>query len=127
MATAVKAGGNKKLAQAIARWRADPSLFVSSLMGATPDENQAAIMSVSGERLSRMAGQAWDTADTEGYKLAKEKNLPTVTADPEMTAEYFNLVSKLETEWVAKAKAKGVDGAAALAELRAIAKGYKSN
>ena len=90
-------------------------------------ENQAAIMSVSGEKLSRMAGQAWDKADADGYALAKEKHLTIMTAGPEMTAEYFNLVSKLETEWVAKAKAKGVDGAAALAELRTIAKGYKSN
>ena len=90
-------------------------------------ENQQALMSVSGERLSRLAGQSWDKGDAEAVALIKEKNLPTVTADPEMTAEYFNLVSKLETDWLAAAKAKGIDGQAALAELRATAKGYKSN
>jgi TRAP-type C4-dicarboxylate transport system substrate-binding protein len=90
-------------------------------------QDQDAIMSVSGEKLSRLGGQEWDGADNEGYALIKEKNLPLVTADPEMTAEYFNLVSKLETDWIAKAREKGVDGAAALAELRAIAKSYKSN
>ena len=74
-----------------------------------------------------MAGQGWDKADAEGYALIKEKHLPLVTADPAMTAEYFNLTSKLETEWIAKAKAKGIDGAAALAELRADVKAYKSN
>jgi TRAP-type C4-dicarboxylate transport system substrate-binding protein len=90
-------------------------------------EDQAALMSVSGEKLSRLAGQGWDKADAEGYALIKEKKLPLLTADPAMTAEYFNLVGKLETEWVAAAKAKGIDGAAALADLRATAKAYKSN
>jgi TRAP-type C4-dicarboxylate transport system substrate-binding protein len=90
-------------------------------------EDQAAIMSVSGEKLSRLAGQAWDKADKDGYALIKEKHLPLLVADPAMTAEYFNLTSKLETEWIAKAKAKGIDGAAALAELRADVKAYKSN
>ncbi|MGH6740468.1 MAG: TRAP transporter substrate-binding protein, partial [Bradyrhizobium sp.] len=90
-------------------------------------EDQAALMSVSGEKLSRLAGQGWDKADAEGYALIKEKHLPLVTANPEMTAEYFNIVSKLETEWVAKAKAKGIDGAAALADLRAEVKAYKTN
>jgi TRAP-type C4-dicarboxylate transport system substrate-binding protein len=90
-------------------------------------EDQAALMGVSGEKLSRLAGQSWDKGDAEAYALIKEKKLTVVTADPAMTAEYFNLVSKLETEWVAAAKAKGVDGAAALAELRATARAYKSN
>ncbi|MGE5145156.1 MAG: TRAP transporter substrate-binding protein [Candidatus Eiseniibacteriota bacterium] len=88
-------------------------------------EDQAALMSVSGEKLSRLAGQGWDKGDAEGYALIKEKHLPTVTANPEMTAEYFNITSQLETEWIAKAKAKGIDGAAALAYLRAEAKSYK--
>jgi len=42
MAPAVKT--NKKLVQAIAKWRADPSLFVKSLMGVTPDQNQTDIL-----------------------------------------------------------------------------------
>lgn len=36
--------GSQKLAAAIERWRADPALFVSSLMGIEPDDNQRAVM-----------------------------------------------------------------------------------
>ncbi len=90
----------------------------AKLKSFTPAE-QKAVWSCSGERLSRVAGKLWDAADRAGAAWAKkDKKNRILIADDKMAAEYFNIVSSIETKWIAKAAKKGVDGRAALADMR---------
>ena len=80
---------------------------------------QKAVWGCSGERISRAAGKRWDKADKAGLIWAKKAKGNTVTiADDKMAAQYFNIVSGIETKWLATAAKKGVDGRAALADMR---------
>jgi hypothetical protein len=49
----------------------------------------------------------------------REANIPVVTASPQFVQEIKAKTQGLEQAWIEKAKAKGVDGAAVLAALRA--------
>ena len=81
--------------------------------------DQAAINKLSGEALSRRAGKAWDAADARGEKAMRDAGIPIVMASPQFVAELKARLTPLESAWNDKAKAKGLDGAAALAALRA--------
>jgi TRAP-type C4-dicarboxylate transport system substrate-binding protein len=82
-------------------------------------EDQAAINKLSGEALARRAGKAWDATDVRGEKALRDAGVPIVTASPEFVAEIRSRTTKLEQAWAEKAKAKGLDGTAVLAALRA--------
>lgn len=81
--------------------------------------DQAAINKLSGEALSVRAGKAWDATDAKGDKALRDANVPIVVASPQFVAEIKEKTAPLEQAWFDKAKAKGVDGPAALAALRA--------
>ncbi len=81
--------------------------------------DQAAINKLSGEALARRAGKAWDATDGRAVKALNDAGIPIVTASPQFIAEIKSRTGKLEQAWADKAKAKGLDGAAALAALRA--------
>jgi TRAP-type C4-dicarboxylate transport system substrate-binding protein len=85
-------------------------------------DDQAAVMSVSGEKLSAYAGSKWAAADKVGYDAAKASGTTVTTASPAMLAELKKVADKLEADWIKRAGGKGFDPAAALAELRATAK-----
>ena len=90
-----------------------------------PKEDQDAILSVSGEAFAKLAGQAWDKVDQEGLAAMKEAGNTVLTADQAMIDDIAARTAKLESDWVAQATERGVDGAAAMAELRDIVKNYK--
>jgi TRAP-type C4-dicarboxylate transport system substrate-binding protein len=83
------------------------------------DGDKVAINKLSGEALARRAGKAWDAADTRGEKAMRDANIPIVMASPAFVAEIKSRTAGLEKAWTDKAKAKGLDGVAALAALRA--------
>jgi TRAP-type transport system periplasmic protein len=83
------------------------------------DADKAAINKLSGEALARRAGKAWDAHDLRGEKAMRDANIPIVIASPQFVAEIKARTSGLEKAWADKAKAKGLDGAGALAALRA--------
>ena len=85
-------------------------------------EDQAALMSVSGEKLSGYAGAKWAAADKVGYAFAKEKGTKVSDASPQMLDELKKVGAQLEADWIKRASGKGYDPAAALKELREIAK-----
>jgi len=94
----------------------------AKLKGLTGAE-QKAVWGCSGVKLSRQAGMLWDAADRAGLAHAmKAKGNVVKTANSKMTAEYFNIVSSIETKWVSKVAGRGVDGAAALRDMRTFAK-----
>lgn len=83
------------------------------------DADKAAISKLSGEALARRAGKAWDAADVRGEKAMRDAGIPIVNASPAFVAEIKARTAGLEKAWTDKAKAKGLDGVAALAALRA--------
>ncbi len=84
-----------------------------------PKADQDAIMKVSGENYARMAGKVWDGADDAGLKSMQAGAIIVRTAGPELVAEIKAKTDPLEKAWYDQAKAKGIDGAAVMAEFRA--------
>ena len=84
-----------------------------------PKADQDAIMKVSGENFARMAGKVWDGADDAGLKSMQAGSIIVRTASPELVAEIKAKTDPLEKAWYDEAKAKGIDGAAVMAEFRA--------
>jgi len=87
-------------------------------------KDQDAIMSVSGEVLSKVAGQMWDKVDASGLEDAKKAGNTITIADAATKAAFDKLAAQIEQEWIAKAAKKKVDGAKVLADLRKIARDY---
>ncbi|WP_296058318.1 TRAP transporter substrate-binding protein [uncultured Amphritea sp.] len=90
-------------------------------------KDREAILSVSGEKLSAMAGHAWDEADVEGLKAAQENGVNVVMVkegDP-MADEFKALTKGMDEAFYESVADRGVDAKAALAELRQIARSYK--
>jgi TRAP-type C4-dicarboxylate transport system substrate-binding protein len=90
-------------------------------------KDREAILSVSGEKLSAMAGRAWDAADIEGLKAAQENGVNVVQVkEGEPMAEEFKALTKgMDEAFYESVADRGVDAKAALAELRQIARSYK--
>jgi len=80
--------------------------------------DQDAIDALAGERIARAAGKSWDEADRKGFEALRAAGVPVVNASPELADEVRKRSEPLVQDWVGKANAKGVDGAAALAEFR---------
>jgi len=82
-------------------------------------EDQAAIESVSGEAMARLAGKAWDAADAAGMTVMKDKGVAFTTADGAFAAALEEKLAGVEAGFLAAAAAAGIDGAAAIAALKA--------
>lgn len=103
------------------------SMFLSpDFMDGLSEKDRKAVMSVSGEKLSALAGRAWDAGDTEGYKAAKDAgvNLTEVAPGDAMAKEFNDIAKGMDEAWVGHVKDRGVDAKAALSELRDIARAY---
>ena len=103
------------------------AMFISpDFMDGLSEKDREAIRSVSGEKLSAMAGAAWDAADKEGLEaaLADGVSVNQVAEDGAMAQEFRDLVKGMDDEWVAHVADRKVDAKAALEELREIARSY---
>jgi TRAP-type C4-dicarboxylate transport system substrate-binding protein len=87
--------------------------------GQISEADRAAITKLSGVALARRTGKAWDATDAKGEKAVRDANIPIVTADAKFIAEIKAKTSGLEKAWIDRAKAKGADGGAILAAIRA--------
>jgi TRAP-type C4-dicarboxylate transport system substrate-binding protein len=83
-----------------------------------PKQDQDAIESVSGERLARLAGKAWDAADAASLEEMKRVGMQISEASPELIKGVQERAKSIEDKWVKDATAKGIDGAKVLAEFR---------
>lgn len=82
-------------------------------------EDRAAIDAVSGEAFARMAGKAWDAADAKGHDAIKAAGIEISEFSAEALAELKGKVAFAEKQFLEKAASRKVDGAAALAMLKA--------
>lgn len=91
-------------------------------------KDRKAIMSVSGEKLSALAGRAWDEADVEGLKAAKAAGVTVneLSENDPMTLKFHELTKGMDEAWIESVSDRDVDARAALDELRAIARNYEA-
>ncbi|MGF1476885.1 MAG: TRAP transporter substrate-binding protein [Geminicoccaceae bacterium] len=87
-------------------------------------EDQAAIDSVSGEVLSKLAGQAWDAGDDAGEAFAKESGNTIEVADQATLQAFQEKTKAIEATVLERIADLGIDAEAALAELRDLATNY---
>lgn len=81
-------------------------------------EDQAAIDKVSGEALARIAGQAWDNADTAGVKKMESEGVKIIEADEAFMTTLHEKLDGIDSVFLEAAKAKDIDGEAALTMLK---------
>ena len=100
------------------------SIFINpDFLADLPKKDRDAIMSVSGEKLSAMAGRAWDNGDAIGLAFAKSKGV-IINDSKELGDEFKEYTKGLDDDWIESVKSKGIDAKAALKELRTIAQNY---
>ncbi|WP_299183328.1 TRAP transporter substrate-binding protein [uncultured Neptuniibacter sp.] len=89
-------------------------------------KDRDAILSVSGEKLSAMAGRAWDAGDVEGLKAAQEAgvNVIQVKEGDALSHEFITLTQGMDDTYLKSVESRGVDAKRALMELRQIAASY---
>ncbi|WP_322867465.1 TRAP transporter substrate-binding protein [Aquicoccus sp. G2-2] len=90
------------------------------LFDSLSENDQQAIMEVSGEAFARRAGRAWDEDTVRARKKFVEQGGTINQASPALLAEFHEKLDPLAEAWVKEAEAKGVDGGAALAEFRQL-------
>ena len=90
------------------------------------DVDREAILRVSGEKLSAIAGKAWDAADREALEYAKQQGveITVVAIDDPVSVAFAEKMEGLDEEWLERVSGKGIDAKAALESLRDEAKAY---
>jgi TRAP-type C4-dicarboxylate transport system substrate-binding protein len=81
-------------------------------------KDQDAIMAISGEVLARRIGKLWDAEEKISGDKLKARGVEYLTADAVMLGKMREIFAGQEKKWLDDAKAKGVDGAAALKMFR---------
>ncbi|MFC6668720.1 TRAP transporter substrate-binding protein [Marinobacterium aestuariivivens] len=90
------------------------------------DEDRAAVLGVSGEKLSRLAGEVWDQCGHDALveSRASGVDIVEIAANEPMAEEFRKVAEGLDDVWLKEVADEGVDAKAALAELREIARSY---
>ncbi len=91
-------------------------------MASLDEKDRNAIMAVSGEKLSAMAGKSWGEAAKRGEQDARDSGNNIVDASPEIIADFEKRTADMESSWLESVKDSGVDAAAALKEIRDVAR-----
>jgi len=89
-------------------------------------KDREAILSVSGEKLSALAGKTWDEADSAGLTAAKDAdvNITFINEEDSIYLEFLELTKGMEEEFHKTVSSRGVNTRAALEELKDIARNY---
>lgn len=90
-------------------------------MASLDEKDRAAIMSVSGEKLSGMAGKSWDDAAKRGEQDARDSGNQIVDTSDAINADFDARVADMQAAWLKDVAERGVDAQAALDELRDVA------
>jgi TRAP-type C4-dicarboxylate transport system substrate-binding protein len=87
--------------------------------------DQAAIMALSGEKLASRAGRVFEEEDKRGMATRAQNDTVVTKFEGALLDDLKKRFAFLEDDWIVAATAKGIDGAAALAMLRAEAAAYQ--
>ena len=88
--------------------------------------DQKVVMSFSGEAFSKRLGAEWDRQENIGHETLKKGGVKFNTLSGATLAQVKEKLAAFERNWLEKAKAKGVDGVAALKMYRAEVAAYGS-
>ena len=80
--------------------------------------DQVAIMSVAGEKLSRRAGEAFDTFTAKSISELKSAGATMDRPSPQFQAELEARLQSVQEAWIKEAATRNVDGKAAIAYFR---------
>jgi TRAP-type C4-dicarboxylate transport system substrate-binding protein len=81
-------------------------------------EDQSAVSKLTGEHLARLWGSLWDKTNADAVEQMRKEGVQIHDASAALLADLRERLATLETDWIADATKKGVDGKAALAYLR---------
>lgn len=100
-------------------------IFLSpDFMDSLSAKDRKAIMSVSGEKLSAMAGRYWGEDVEVGEADARASGNTIMEAPAAVLKEFEAMTADMEGEWLESVKDRKVDARKALEELRKIARSY---
>ncbi|MBR7889527.1 TRAP transporter substrate-binding protein [Marinomonas sp. A79] len=105
------------------------SMFINAeFMDSLSEKDQAAIRAVSGEKLSAMAGKAWDMGDLDGYKaaIAAGVEINEVQEGSALSEQFNALMPASDQAWLDSVADKNIDAVAVLKELRHEARHYNA-
>lgn len=85
-------------------------------------QDKAAILNVSGEKLSTLAGEYWQKDASIGEADAKKYGNTILDASPAIINEFQEMMSGMDEEWITEVSKNGIDARAALNELREMVK-----
>jgi TRAP-type C4-dicarboxylate transport system substrate-binding protein len=101
------------------------SIFISpDFWNSLSAADRAAIMEVSGEKLSAYAGKVWGENDDNGLAAARAAGNTIVTAPPAEREAFRKLAAGMDDAWFAEVAGRNIDAKRALAEFRDIARNY---
>ncbi|ABM02501.1 TRAP dicarboxylate transporter- DctP subunit [Psychromonas ingrahamii 37] len=101
-------------------------IFLSpDFMDGLSEKDQAAIRSVSGERLSALAGRSWAEADKIGEADIIASGSQVIDASAEDIAYFNEKIKGMDEQWIKSANSRGVDAEAALKAFRNEAENYQ--
>lgn len=83
-------------------------------------EDQEAIMAISGEKLARRIGRAWQDEQDQSVEKVAADGIEVDTAEGPLLDYVHEKLSGLDNAWLEKANAAGIDGQAAMDEYRSL-------
>ena len=91
-----------------------------------PDDLKAIIDRNSGIETAAMLGRAMDDGDEAGLKIAQDLGNNIVALDEAETQRWKDAAAPIEQMWIEEMNGKGKDGAALVAEARALVEKYSA-
>lgn len=88
-------------------------------------QDRTAVLSVSGEKLSALAGRYWGEDVKVGEADAKASGNTIMEAPASVLKEFDEMTEDMEGEWLKSVEGRNVDAKKALMELREIARSYQ--
>ena len=89
-----------------------------------PADLKKVIDANSGAETAALFGQAMDAGDKTGLKIAQDRGNTLITLDAAETERWQKAAQPVVEEWIAEMKGKGVDGAALVADAKALIAKY---
>ena len=83
-------------------------------------KDQEAITAISGEKLARRIGRAWQDEQDAAVEKVVADGIEITKADGPLLEHIQERLGDLDDKWIEKAKAQGVDGEAAMAAYRSM-------
>ncbi|MPZ12308.1 MAG: C4-dicarboxylate ABC transporter [Kiloniellaceae bacterium] len=94
---------------------------------ALPDDLKAVLDANSGLAASKWVGQVMDTGDAPGIEVAKKSGNRMIMLEEAEVERWKAAAAPLVEQWIAEVTAKGYDGAAMVADAKALIAEYAGN